>query len=53
MVGLMDLPDHLWRCAYDDGAYPGDAANEAVEEMGSPKPCKGDRRSRSARIRLN
>ena len=32
MVGLMDLPDRLWRDAYDDGAHPGDAANEAISE---------------------
>ena len=42
MVGLMDLPDRLWRDAYDDGAHPGDAANEAIseaaEEMGVAEP---------------
>lgn len=25
--GLLDLPDRLWRGAYDNGAHPGDAAN--------------------------
>ena len=42
MVGLMDLPDRLWRDAYDDGAHPGDAANEAIadaaEEMEIAEP---------------
>ena len=42
MVGLLDLPDRLWRDAYDDGAHPGDAANEAItevaEEMGVAEP---------------
>ncbi|MHB0697133.1 hypothetical protein [Roseomonas mucosa] len=27
MVGLPDLPDRLWRDAYDNGAHPGDTAN--------------------------
>ena len=42
MVGLLDLPDRLWRDAYDDGAHPGDAANEAItevaDEMGVAEP---------------
>ncbi|MDU7519871.1 MAG: hypothetical protein E7K72_00520 [Roseomonas mucosa] len=42
MVGLLDLPDRLWRDAYDDGAHPGDAANEAItqvaDEMGGAEP---------------
>ena len=42
MVGLMDLPDRLWRDAYDDGAHPGDAADEAItevaEEVGIAEP---------------
>lgn len=31
MVGLMDLPDRLWRDAYDDGAHPAEA-DAALED---------------------
>ena len=34
MVGLMDLPDRLWRDAYDDGAHPVEAADDALAEEG-------------------
>ena len=32
MVGLMDLPDRLWRDAYDDGAHPAEEADAALED---------------------
>ena len=42
LVGLLDLPDRLWQDGYDDGAHPGDAADEAIievaEEMGDAEP---------------
>lgn len=31
-IGLMDLPDRLWRDAYDDQVHPGEAADEAIAE---------------------
>lgn len=37
LVGLMDLPDRLWRDAYDDGAHPAEEADEALAEEG----CEG------------
>ncbi|WP_338929175.1 hypothetical protein WDZ11_22785 (plasmid) [Roseomonas mucosa] len=33
MIGLMDLPDRLWRDAYEDGAHPSEAADEAISEI--------------------
>lgn len=35
MLGLLDLPDRMWRYAYDDEAHPGEEADDALtEEMG-------------------
>ncbi len=35
MLGLLDLPDRMWRDAYDDEAHPGEEADDALaEEMG-------------------
>ena len=31
-IGLADLPDRLWRDAYDDEAHPSEAADAAIEE---------------------
>ena len=31
-VGLMDLPDRLWRDSYDEQLHPGEAADEAIVE---------------------
>jgi hypothetical protein len=35
MVGLMDLPDRLWRNAYEGGAHPSEEADEAIQEAGA------------------
>jgi hypothetical protein len=41
-LGLMDLPDRLWRDAYEDQLHPAEAADEAISEMaaelGLPEP---------------
>ncbi len=31
-VGLMDLPNRLWRDSYDDQQHPGKAADKAIAE---------------------
>lgn len=31
-IGLLDLPDRLWRDDYDDQLHPAEAANTALEE---------------------
>ena len=31
-VGLMDLPDRLWRDSYDELAHPAEVADEAIAE---------------------
>ncbi|MHB0697992.1 hypothetical protein, partial [Roseomonas mucosa] len=35
MIGLMDLPDRLWRDAYEDGAHPSEEADEAIQDAGA------------------
>ena len=32
MLGLMDLPDWLWRDEYEDRVPPGEAADVAIDE---------------------
>ena len=42
VIGLLDLPDHLWRDSYEDGAHPCEAADEFIAEcageMGLEEP---------------
>jgi len=39
-VGLLDLPDRLWRDDYDNRLHPGKAADQAIADAAAEMGCE-------------